>query len=84
MSPHRARTTRAQRLAGMLVEVEDQKKLEATKVRLGPAPEMLRRRLGDFGPDRPREPMTDEDGAPWSPERQREVNRRSAGQAPLR
>jgi hypothetical protein len=69
------------RLAGMLGEVEDQKRLEAPKVVLGPDPKMVPRSLGDADPDRPREPITDEDGAPWTPERQREVNRRDAARA---
>ena len=45
--------TRARRLAGLLGEVEGQKKLEATKA--SPDKAMLRRRLVDFRPDRPRE-----------------------------
>jgi len=37
--------------------------------------------LGDLDPDRPREPMADENGVPWLAERQREVNRRRAARA---
>lgn len=43
------------RLSGMLGEVEDQKKLEAPKVQLGPDPNMFPRSLGERDPDAPRE-----------------------------
>ncbi len=69
------------RLAHMMGEVENQKKLEAPKVELGPDPKMMPMSLGELDPDREKEPMTDEDGVAWSPERQREVNRRTAARA---
>lgn len=67
-------------LARMLGGVENQQRLEAPKVVLGPDPNMMPRSLGDRDPDAPREPITDEDGVAWTPERQREANRRAQAQ----
>jgi hypothetical protein len=69
------------KLAQMLGGVENQKRLVAPEVKLGPDPKTFPMSLGDPALDGLREPMVDEHGVPWTPERLRERNRGEAARA---